>query len=178
MILIYLIILWIPMLCIIGLFSVLNMIQPTLFGFSILDLMKFSFYIILPIIYIATILLSIFKFKVKFDTATALIALIVGYILILGTLIPLKNFLVPSLSEVSAPGLTPVGQGTSVALEYSAIFRNIIFIQSFYLAYIFSIFLSQLMNRKLVKILIFVFGGLLVFFVLGFVGNSIFLWLG
>lgn len=173
-ILVYLAILLIPVIFIITLFSFLGRLSPTLAGYDILTLTKLFIYIILPIIFIVTIILSVFKFKIKFDVQTSLIILIVGFILSLIVVILMTRFLVPNLGQISSGNLTgSTGVGivqSNRGVEFRELFRNILCIQSAYLAFLFSIFLSQVTNKKSFKILIFIFGGLLIMYIFSSVG--------
>lgn len=154
-------VLLVPSVATILLFAAVNVIQSSMIGYSVLDLLKFSEYVVVPIIYFVYIFMLIFKNKMELDLKTALIILIFGLILIEIVFIILKKFFVPTLSEVSNSFVA----GGRFTFEYDELLRNTMLIGVFYLSYVFSAFLSQLSNsKKLFKILIFVFGGLILFF--------------
>jgi hypothetical protein len=145
-------VLLIPPLMSIGVLSILGTIQPTIAGYDILTLMKINEYMIIPIIYIASILLFIFKYKVVFDQRTAFVILVLGLILLPLVFIGFKQLLVTSLF--------PTPMGINIVMEYNTLFRNQIFVSVCYLSFVFSIFLSQFSKKPLFKALIFVLGGL------------------
>lgn len=171
LIVIILSILLVPPLIGITLFSVLNTIQPTIAGYSILALMKFSGYIVVPIIYLVSLILLIFKYKVVFDSGTAFCVLFLGLVLLPLIFIILKQFLTPDLYVSDVSGVMGYG---GMSETYVTLFRNQIIICVYYLSFTFSIFLSQFSDKALFKILIFVFGGMFLSLILSYLESFIF----
>jgi len=167
LIFIILLVLLLPLMDIVA-FSLMSTIQPTIAGYSITDLMRFCIY---PnaIIYITTVLLLIFKYKIVLDSRTALTILVLGFILLPLVFIPLKGGLVPST--------TPLGLGGTLNTGHDTIFQNQIMISAFYLSFVFSIYLSQFSSKPLFKVLIFIFTGLVLGFIFSYLENFVYSWL-
>jgi hypothetical protein len=162
LVVISLLILLVPPLLNIVIFSLLNMVTPSIGGFDIFSLTKASGYIIVPIIYIITFALMILRYKVTYDSQTITAIVVAGLLLLPLVFIPLKRILAPNLALVP----TTVGMPTDMGAEYSAFFRNQIIIGVYYLSFNLSLFLATYSENRTVKTLIFILGGIALAFVL------------
>lgn len=159
------------------LFSLVNMVTPSVAGFDILYLARIGGYIIVPLIYAAAFAFAIFRYNLSCDSRTIAAIVVIGLILLPAVFIVLKGVLVPSLSPTSIGGVAGgvIGTGaTDVSAEYSKLFLNKIIIGGYYLGFCLSLFLTSYSEDRKLKTLIFLLGGLALGFVFSLVYTYIY----
>jgi len=132
-------------------FSIMYLIQPTIAGYDIFQLMKLTNYIFLPIFYLIYGLILLLKYKpsISKNLVIGLLVFSLFYILIIPFV--LIKFIIPTSSQVAIEGLSDY----EIFDEYVGIFRNFTIINLLYVSEIIGLFVSQFVEKTYLKVIIF-----------------------
>jgi len=133
------------------LFLTTYLIQPTIAGYDIVQMMKLTNYIILPVFFLIYGLILLLKYKpsISKKLAIGLVAFSLFYISVFTS--SLVRFTTPSLFIVTVEEVS----AKEASVEFLGILRNFIIFNTLYVSEIIGLFVSQFFEKTYLKVIIF-----------------------